>query len=393
MIKKAVYLVVFLLALAGCNNEEKDLVSIVTDKLKNNNSVHFKAIQKYYYQNGVDTTFTPFEAWIVRDNKDSLRNGYAWVDNNYRPYHMVYNNGNFYLSIPPKKTTVLYDNFEEEFISPVDWIDIFLKPELLKELVGKAGVKTVYSEVNYKGKKCDKIEIQIPENKKGESRNYTYLLSKSHHFPLWSKMKKKTKGQIYLDELTFSDVEFNKVDLDKLKESHKLVLKENPVERSSSNSETERLEKMIHVGEKAPLFEGKYYGTDKEFKLENYIGKNVIIVDFWYTHCPPCVKAMPALSKFYTEYKDKGLKVFGLNSVDNQPRSLKNLNTFLSKRELSYEVIMTQPEVDIMYKINGYPSMYVVDKKGNVRLVEIGFEEEKFEKFKQEIIHLLEKSK
>jgi len=141
-------------------------------------------------------------------------------------------------------------------------------------------------------------------------------------------MEKKTKDQTYLDELTFSDVEFNKVDLNKLKESHKLVLKENPVERSTSNSETERLEKMIHIGEKAPLFEGKYYGTEKEFKLENYIGKNVIIVDFWYTHCPPCVKAMPALSKFYTEYKDKGLKIFGLNSVGNQPRSLKNLNTF-----------------------------------------------------------------
>ena len=338
----------------------------------------------------MDTTFTPFEAWIVRDNKDSLRNGYIWVDNNYRPYNMVYDNGNFYLSIPPKKTTALYTGFTEDFISPVDWIDIFLKPELLKELVGKVGVKTFYSEVNYKGEICDKIEIQFPKNKKGESRNYTYFLSKSHHFPLWSKMEKKTKEQVYIDELTFSDIEFNQVNLTKLKESHRLVIKENPVERSGSNSETERLEKMVHIGEKAPLFKGKYYGTDKVFKLENYIGKNVIIVDFWYTHCPPCVKAMPALSQFYTEYKDKGLKIFGLNSVDNQPRSLKNLNTFLSKRNLSYDVIMTQPEVDMMYKINGYPSMYVVGKKGNIRLVEIGFEKEKFEKFKQEIIKLLE---
>jgi len=390
MIKKVVYSVVILLALVSCNKEGKDLVSNVIDKLNSTNSVHFKVIQKYYYQNGIDTTHTPFEAWVVRNNKDSLRNGYIWVDNNYRPYHMVYDSGNFYLSIPPKKTTSLYAGFTEDFISPVDWIDIFLKPQLLKDLIDKSGVETVYSESDYKGEKCNKIEIRFPENKKGVTRNYTYLLSKTSHFPLWSKMEKKTKEQVYIDELTFSDVEFNQVNLTKLKESHRLVIKENPVERSGSNSETERLEKMVHIGEKAPLFKGKYYGTDKEFKLENYIGKNVIIVDFWYTHCPPCVKAMPALSQFHMEYKDKGLIIFGLNSVDNQPRSLKNLDNFLSKRKLSYDVIMTQPEVDMMYKINGYPSMYVVDKKGNIRLVEIGFEKEKFEKFKQEIIKLLE---
>jgi thiol-disulfide isomerase/thioredoxin len=390
MIKKAIYLVAFLLVLASCNKEEKDLVTKVVDRLNSKNSVHFKAVQKYYYQNGSDTTNTPYEAWLVRDMNDSLRKGYVWVDNNYRPYHMVYDKGAFYLSIPPKKITTLDTDFREAFISPVDWIDVFLKPELFKKLIEKEGIKTVYSDSNYKGEKCDKIEIQIPKNKKGESRNYIYLLSKLNHFPLWSKMEKKTKDQIYLEEMTFSDVEFNKVDVDKLKENHKLILKKNPVERSSGNSETERLEKMIHIGEKAPLFEGKYYGTDKEFKLESYIGKNVIIVDFWYTHCPPCVKAMPALSELYTEYEDKGLKIFGLNSVDNQPRSLKNLNTFLRKRKLSYDVIMTQPKVDLMYKINGYPSMYVVDKKGNVRFVEIGFEEEKFEKFKKEIIHLLD---
>ncbi len=109
-----------------------------------------------------------------------------------------------------------------------------------------------------------------------------------------------------------------------------------------------------------------------------FIGKNVIIVDFWYTHCPPCVRAMPALSELFTKYKDRGLKIFGLNSVDNQPHRLDNLDTFLGKRELSYDVILTEPAVDRMYKISGYPTMYIVDKEGNIALIEVGFDDEKF---------------
>ena len=65
------------------------------------------------------------------------------------------------------------------------------------------------------------------------------------------------------------------------------------------------------------------------------------ILDFWYTHCPPCVKSMPYLSELYTQYKDKNVKIFGLNSVDNQPHSLEYLKTFLGKREITYYIILT----------------------------------------------------
>ncbi|GMT45246.1 MAG: hypothetical protein IEMM0006_1078 [bacterium] len=44
--------------------------------------------------------------WALRDKKDSLRNGYVWVNDYYRLYNMIYDTGNFYLAIPPKKTTI-----------------------------------------------------------------------------------------------------------------------------------------------------------------------------------------------------------------------------------------------------------------------------------------------
>ena len=391
MNKLVLLFVISLLLFTACNETNSDFVSKIVERAKEHQSIHFKLTQKYYYANGQDTTITPFDIWAVRDNSDTIRGGYVWVDNNYRPYNMIYDAGNFYLAIPPKKTSILYANFTESLISPVDWIDVFLNPNILQDQLNDSLNNTIISDTVYQGEQCSKIVIQFPESKNGKSERYTYVLSKKHHAPVWAMMESENKDDVYFDELYFTDYEFDKVDIQKLKERQKQVLTDNPVEREGTNSELSRLERMLHIGDDAPLFGGNFYSTEEAFKLDDYIGKNVIVVDFWYTHCPPCVKAIPALSELYTNYKDQGLKVFGLNSVDNQPHSLDNLNKFLKKRLTSYDMIMIEPRVDMMYKVNAYPTMYIIDRDGKIAFAEIGFDVEKFEKFKDKLEELLQR--
>ncbi len=361
----------------GCIENSEHLASKISKESNRHVSVSYKILQKSYSPSLPDTTLTPFEVWVVRDNSDTLRNGYVWVNNNYRPYNMIYDAGNYYLAIPPKKTTVFYPNYEGNLISELDWIDVFLNPEILTTQIDGSGTNSIISDTIYQGKKCDKIVMTRTGERQGKI-TITYMIEKENLFPLWAKKQTMNKDNVFFEELFFSDLEFDKVDLQKLKEMQKTVLKENPVQSEGTNSETSRLEKMLHIGDKAPLFAGNFYPGGEDFQLADYIGKNVIIVDFWYTHCPPCVRAMPALSELFTKYKDRGLKIYGLNSVDNQPHSLDNLDTFLGKRELSYDVILTEPAVDRMYKISGYPTMYIVDKEGNIALIEVGFDDEKF---------------
>ena len=255
--------------------------------------------------------------------------------------------------------------------------------KVLTDTLNKVSVE----DVQYQDKPCKKLTVQFPENAKGDKETFTFVIDENY-VPLWAMYQKKTPDYTYFDEITFSDYSFNQVDIAALKEKQKQILADNPIEKGE-NSELSRLESMLHVGDDAPMFDGVYYGTEKSFNLADYIGKNVIIVDFWYTHCPPCVRAMPALSQLNDELKDKGLKIFGLNSVDNQPNLLPNLDKFLQKRKVSYDIIMTQPTVDLMYKINGYPTMYVVDKSGKIAYVELGFYEEKFEELKAKVEELL----
>ncbi len=375
-----------LFLMTSCTENKENLVSRIIKETKTHSSEHFKVTERYYYSDAPDTTVTSFEVWALRDKTDSLRNGYVRVNDYYRPYSMIYDAGNFYLSIPPKKTTVRYKNYKKDFISPVDWIDVFLKPGSLKALVTQPKTKTTISDTTYQGKNCAKIEIQFPN----EAKKYVFVVDKMRLVPLWSKMVIKQNGLVYSHKFFFSDYTFDKVNLGKLKAEQKKILADNPIIDESENSEVALLERMLHVGDKAPLVTGKFYSSDNEFHLADYIGKKVIIVDFWYSHCPPCVRSMPALSKLYTEYKNKGLVIFGLNSVDNHPRSLDHLKTFLRNRQISYNIVLTKSTVDVRYKINDYPTMYIINKEGKIVYADNGFNQEKLSRLREKVKQLIQ---
>ncbi len=386
MKKTLLLLAVSLFLITSCTKNKGDLVSRIIKETNTHSSEHFKVTERYYYSNAPDTTVTSFEVWALRDKKDSLRNGYVRVNDYYRPYNMIYDDGNFYLAIPPKKTTVLNKNYKKDFISPVDWIDIFLKPERLKALVTLPKTKTIISDTTYQGKNCAKIEI----NFQNTANKYIFVVDKKQLVPLWSKSVVRQNGHVYSHEFFFSDYTFDKVNLGKLKAEQKKILAENPVIDESENYEVTLRERMLHIGDKAPLINGNFYSNGKAFHLADYIGKKVIIVDFWYSHCPPCVRSMPALSKIYNEYKNKGLMVFGLNSVDNHPRSLGYLKTFLGNRKISYQIVLTKSTVDFRYKINDYPTMYIIDKEGKIAYADNGFNQEKLSRLKAKVKQLIQ---
>ena len=374
----------------ACSKKQDNFASNFIEKIKEKQSVHYKINLKYYYLNAQDTAFTPCEVWAVRDKNDTLRNGYVWADNNYRPYKMILDNGNFYMSIPPKKVTALYPNFTRSVISDVDGIDIFLKPEILQSQYTDAQNSSSISDTIFKGEECKKVLIKFSVDKNDEKQSRTYIFSKKHFMPLYAGIEIENKEYTLFEELSFSDYEFNNVNRERLQENHKIILAENPIEDRKTGSQTSQLESMLHRGDDAPIFEGNYYSNNNKFEISEYLGKNIIIIDFWYTHCPPCVRAIPALIDLYNENKDAGLKIFGLNSVDNQPHSLENLDKFLSKRDVNYDIVMTKSGVDLKYKIKQYPTIYIIDKKGKIAFVEIGYNKEKFKKLEEKVKELLQ---
>lgn len=71
------------------------------------------------------------------------------------------------------------------------------------------------------------------------------------------------------------------------------------------------------------------------FKLADFQGK-VLVLDFWATYCPPCVKQAPALAKLNERYRDRGLAVVGLTSDEksDQPK----VEEFIKKVGINYTI-------------------------------------------------------
>ncbi len=64
----------------------------------------------------------------------------------------------------------------------------------------------------------------------------------------------------------------------------------------------------------------------------------VYVVNFWATWCAPCVRELPHFDQLQKSYNGKPLKVL-LVSVDAPARAKAALNGFLSRREVSSEVL------------------------------------------------------
>src|SRR5262245_10115539 len=58
---------------------------------------------------------------------------------------------------------------------------------------------------------------------------------------------------------------------------------------------------------KLPLLNGG------EFRLGDHAGKNVVVLDFWATNCPPCIEELPLLAQLAADYQSKGVVVCAIN--------------------------------------------------------------------------------
>jgi cytochrome c biogenesis protein CcmG/thiol:disulfide interchange protein DsbE len=71
------------------------------------------------------------------------------------------------------------------------------------------------------------------------------------------------------------------------------------------------------------------------FKLSDFQGK-VLVVDFWATYCPPCVRQVPQLAELSKKYQDKGLAIVGLTSDDKADQE--NVVKFLKEKGADYTI-------------------------------------------------------
>ncbi len=112
----------------------------------------------------------------------------------------------------------------------------------------------------------------------------------------------------------------------------------------------------------------------------------VVYVDFWASWCKPCKKSFPFLNQLQQRYQDKGLVVLAIN-LDKDP---KEADRFLQHIPAGFTIAFDQQgDTAQQFHVQGMPSSYLVDRKGNIRVRHIGFREEDKVKLEQAVASLL----
>jgi len=87
----------------------------------------------------------------------------------------------------------------------------------------------------------------------------------------------------------------------------------------------------------------------------------IVVLEFWATWCPPCLKSIPHLSELHDKFHGKGVDFIGLSKEDEQI-----VSEFVQGmgNAFRYPVAIDDGEVARAFNVSGIPTAFVIDEQG-----------------------------
>lgn len=128
------------------------------------------------------------------------------------------------------------------------------------------------------------------------------------------------------------------------------------------------------AGKSLPDFKG--LTVDKKPFSGIELKNQIVVINFWFEKCPPCLAEMPELNKMVSTYNSSGIRFIGI--THDLPKTAKK---FQKRTGYRYEIISLTPDEIRKLNINhGYPSNVIVGKSGKISYAtaNISFTDEAF---------------
>jgi len=92
--------------------------------------------------------------------------------------------------------------------------------------------------------------------------------------------------------------------------------------------------------------------------------KQVTLVNFWATWCPPCVEEIPSLNRLKNKMSGLPFELISINYAENETEILE----FMKQVNVEFPVLLDQNgEYAKQWNVITYPSTFVIDTEGKIR--------------------------
>jgi len=116
-----------------------------------------------------------------------------------------------------------------------------------------------------------------------------------------------------------------------------------------------------------------WLNTPVPLHLSDLRGK-VVLLEMWTFECINCQDVLPTVRRWYQTYSGQGLVIIGNHFPEfPEERSLASLKAAIARLAIPYPVAQDNDGATWQaYASNAWPTLYLIDRHGHVRYVQVG---------------------
>jgi len=114
--------------------------------------------------------------------------------------------------------------------------------------------------------------------------------------------------------------------------------------------------------------------------------ERLLVVNFWYTQCPPCIKEIPSLNAMKHKYAEADVDFWAITFDD-----VELVNSFLNSHPFDYRIVPEASKVIADFNISVYPTNMIITPNGEIFKSFLGGDEntmKELDAFIQQALHL-----